>query len=438
MRSTLAVSLAVLSAQAAAEPAWVDARVSATVQLFEQGLVPGQPGAVTRVEPAFPFTVGAFARGGVPFASGTVSAELAAWGRVGPRDGVLGDGDVTAAWAQLLRGPLHLRLGRQVTLPGASRYVRFDGLSAGLAFEHLELDVYAGWVALPRWNQPRGAVLAGFAGDALEDLQLREAQNRAGQIALGARAAFRSSRFKAGLGFHEQRDGVGLAYRVVSADVLATPADFVAFGGRVSFDLAALAVPEARVYADFQTPIAPLSIDYSYQSPALLLPKSSILAAFGGTSWHELGAETTAPLSGGLKVTARGAAQLFEGDQPGGKGSLKLSWSPGPDGRVLVLGEAGRALVPPSGFTWMRLAARVRATAAVAASLDTALYLYDQPVRGQKSSVTAIASLEWAIRAWLKATASATAMSTPYAAFELQGLGRLVFELEPTSAGGAW
>ena len=34
------------------------------------------------------------------------------------------------------------------TLPGSSRYLRFDGASAGLSASIFDLDVYGGWVAL--------------------------------------------------------------------------------------------------------------------------------------------------------------------------------------------------------------------------------------------------------------------------------------------------
>ena len=427
---------------AAAEPEapWVDARLSATVQVFEQGLVPGLPGATTRVQPAYPFTLTAFARGGlveVPKVGGELTAELAAWGRVGPRDALLGDGDVTAAWAQYRRGPWRVRLGRQVTLPGASRYLRFDGISAGVSFGVFELDAYAGWVALPRWNRPRGAQLAGFVGDALLDPVLVEQQNRAGQVTAGARAGVNlGAKLRAALAFHEQRDAAGLAYRVISADVLSRPTDWLSVGGRFSFDAASLGVPEARLWADLLNEVAPVSLDYSFQNPALLLPKSSVLAAFGGVPWHELGGEASTRLPGGLKIGARLSGQLFEGTQLGGRGALKLTWTPGLDGRLTFLSEAGRALIPPSGFTWLRVAARWRAGQRLYTSADAALYLYDTKVRGHSSSVTGIASLEWTPKPNVRALVSGVVMSTPYAAFEAQALARLVMDLEPNSAAG--
>lgn len=438
----LSMFCAFAASPARAEDAvWADARVSTVAQVFSQGLVPGQPGAVTRIEPAYPFTTTGFMRfGGVdlPNARDSVSGELSAWGRVGPRDGLLGDGDVTSAWLQFKQEHVRVRVGRQVTLPGSSRYVRFDGAALGVSFGVFDLDAYGGWVALPRWNQPRGAQYLGFVGDALKDPQYLEAQNRTGQFVAGARAGASFGRWgRAALAFHEQHDQLGVAFRVLSADAVVRPAWFLQLGGRVSFDAVATAVPEARVFADVTAlRVLPISIDYSFQQPSLLLPKTSVLAAFGGGAWHELGAETRVRLPGSLALTLRGAGQLFEKRQLGGRGTARLQWTPGLDGRWLVLGEVSRAWVPPSGFTQVRAAARWKATRELSASADAALYVYDTAIRGTRVSATGIASLEYRVSRSISAMLSGTVMTTPYAAFEAQGLARIALELDPVSAGG--
>ena len=141
------------------DPMSVDARVTTYAQYFQQGLVPGLPGAVARVEPSFPLTLQAFLRVGsvdLPGAPDSVSGEVSAWGSLGPRDGRNVDADVTAAWAQYRRGQIRVKLGRQVTLPGSSRYVRFDGAALGVTLGVLDIDGYAGWVALPRWTPRPG------------------------------------------------------------------------------------------------------------------------------------------------------------------------------------------------------------------------------------------------------------------------------------------
>jgi Tfp pilus assembly protein PilN len=102
----------------------------------------------------------------------------------------------------------------------------------------------------------------------------------------------------------------------------------------------------------------------------------------------------------------------------------------------LVQGELVRVLVSTTGYTQVRASARWRAFQRVNATLDGAVYLYDAPVRGASTSVTGIASAEWALRPWMRVMLSTTVMQTPFAAFEVQGLGRFLIEWEPGSAGG--
>jgi hypothetical protein len=100
-----------------------------------------------------------------------------------------------------------------------------------------------------------------------------------------------------------------------------------------------------------------------------------------------------------------------------------------------VVLETGRALVPPSGFTYGRAGVRWRALQAVWASADSALYWYDVPVRGHPYSLTGVASLEWAPLPRVKTLASALVMTTPYSTLEVQGLVRAVFELGTVAEG---
>jgi hypothetical protein len=417
-------------------PTWVEARATLQAQAFQQAMLPGVPGVIAPVDLALPFTTTGWLRfGGVDLGSpDTVSGEVSLWGRVGPRDGLLGDGDVTSAWAQYRNGPWRVKLGRQVTWPGSARYVRFDGVSGGATFGVLDVDAYAGFVALPRWSLPRGAWVLGSIGDALEDPRLREAQNRAGQFLLGARAGVRTgSLFRGSLAFHEQHDDVGVAYRVVSADVGSEPVEWLGLGGRAAFDLKSLGFSEARLWADLTGwRFATGSVDYSYQSPALLLPQTSILAAFGGASWHELGAELTVQLPWRLALTGRGAGQLYQGDRPGGRGLARAKWVPDVDERWLIQAEVARVMMGTQGYTQTRLGARWKVMRELNAALDGAVYVYDVPIHNTSTSVTAVASAEYAFRPWLRTLLSVTVMQTPYASFELQGLGRLVVDLEPT------
>jgi hypothetical protein len=417
------------------QPLWVDAKLSTTAQFFRQALLPGQPGVVSRLEPAFPVTVSGFTR----FGADAFSGELALWGSVGPRDGTSVDGDITSAWGQFRTSRVRVKLGRQVTLPGASRYVRFDGASAGVTFGVFDLDGYVGWVALPRWNQPRGAQYLGFLGaDVVKDPLLQEAQNRVGQVTAGARATVRLPlEGIVGVAFHEQHDDVGAAFRLISADGVVRPWWWLSLGARGTLDLRTASFAEARVWLDVsRLPRVPLSIDYVFQKPSLLLPQTSIFSVFGSASWHELGAESTVRALESLDVTVRAAGQLYEGDRPGARALLGFRWRPGLEGRWLVLGEAGRVFTAEAGALHFRAGARWRMTESFSAALDAAQYFYDVPVNGVAHSTTAVASVEWRAKSWLRASASATVMQTPWAVFEAQGMVRVVAEVG--SAGGGW
>ncbi|MFO0597498.1 MAG: hypothetical protein U0228_19485 [Myxococcaceae bacterium] len=415
-------------------PTWVDARVATYAQYFQQTLLSGQPGTVATVEPAFPVTLTANVRFGaidLPGAPDSISGEVAAWGSLGPRDGRAADADVTQAWAMYRNGALRVKVGRQVTLPGSSRYVRFDGASLGLTVGVLDVEAYGGWVALPRWNQPRGAQILGFLGDGLQNPLLAEAQNRAGQFTLGGRISLALPlEGRVSVGFHEQEDAYGAAFRVLSADASLRPLPWLGAGGRVSVDLQALAPSEARAWLDVsKLTNVPLSVDWVYQKPSLLLPQTSVLAAFGGAAWNEVGAETAVRALQSLTVTGRAAAQFFENaPQPGGRFQLGARWRPWLDGRFMVLGQFSRVLLAPSGYWQARLGGRWEVVPTVAATLDTAVYFYDVPVRGVPTSMTGMLSVEWVARPWLRAMLSTTVMRTPWAAFEVQGLARVVAE----------
>lgn len=438
------VSAPVLAQQAT----WVDARATMVAQTFQQALLPGAAGMGAPLELALPVTTTAFIRFGavdLPGAPDSVSGEVSAWGRLGPRDGWLGDGDVTTALARLRTGRWRVTLGRQVTLPGTSRYVRFDGVTAGARFGVVDVDVYGGWVALPRWSLPRGAWTLGFVGDALEDPRLREAQNRAGQVTFGARVGGQVGPVRALVGFHEQRDAIGLAVRALSADVQSQPLSWLSVGGRGTLDLTALAfggakpvgVSEARLFADVTgLPFGTASVDYSFQNTALLLPQTSILAAFGGGTWHEVGGEVTVPLPYRVRLTGRGAGQAYENGIPGGRALARAKWMPGVDGRWLVQGEVQRVQTSLNGFTQVRLGARGRLLQQLSAAVDTSFYVYDVPVLGVRESMTGVVSAEWRFLPQLRVLLSTTAMRTPWAALEVQGLARLVFDWDPVSAGG--
>lgn len=444
MIRTLTCLLVLGSATASADDYSVDVRASTWAQLFNRMLVPGANGVM--LEPETVAALYGYAFVGVqgvdvPWAKDGLSAELSAWGALGALSqphGNAGDGDIQAAWLQQDTGPFRVRLGRQVTLPGAARYVRFDGATLGARLASFDLEAYAGFVALPRWNRPRGYYILGSIGDSLKDPALLEAQSRAGQWLLGARATWVGTPWlRASLGFHEQHDAVALAFRNLSADALLMRFDGITAGGRFVFDLAAVAPSEARLFVDVtKVEKLPFTVDYSYRAPLLLLPASSVFAAFGGASWHELGAEVSWRPDSGFRLVARAAGQLYERGLPGARASLRAQWTPDFEQRLQLIGEYGRVAAYDNGYHHLRAAARYRLADFLVASADAGLYLYDFAVRGTQLSATAFGNVEYAFRPGLRVMLSGSVATTPFAAFDAQLLGRLVWELNAPSAGG--
>lgn len=422
----------------------VDVRASTYAQLSRQALVPGANGVL--VEPRFVATLYGYAflrvsQVDLPWAKDALSAELSAWGALGALpnpQGQLGDGDLQSAWVQHATSRFRVKLGRQVTLPGAGRYVRFDGVDAGLRLGPVDLSAYAGLVTLPRFVGPRGYFVLGSVNDVLKDPGFLDAQARPGQWLAGARVAWVGTRWlRAALAFHEQQGAQGLAFRNLSADAHATVSGAVGVGGRVVFDLAATRPAEARLFVDVTAlERLPISVDYSYAAPSLLLPHTSVLAAFGGASWHELGAEATLRATPYLRVTGRLAGQLYEREVPGFRGALRAQWTPDVDERWMLLAEYARVSAYDNGYHHARAAARWRATQRLYASADLGAYVYDLLVRGARSSLIAVGNVEFRALPQLSLMLSGSLTNSPFAALEGQVLGRLVFELDAPSAGG--
>lgn len=445
MRHGLVLVIAWLAAgQAlAGEAPSIDVRASSTTWLARQALLPGSAGVLVQPKGVAMLYGSAFLRVrglDTPLGEGGLSAEFSAWGALGALPGWLGetaDGDLQAAWVQQAGRFWRVRLGRQVTLPGAARYVRYDGAAGGVQWGAFVVDAWAGQVTKPRFIGARGYYALGSVADALRDSTFIESQARDGEWLVGARVGWRGPRWLRGaLAFHEQRGDAGLSFRNVAADARGSSGE-VDYGGRLVFDLSALRPAEARLYADVLVlDTLPLSFDYGYANTALLLPASSVLAAFGGGAWHELGAEATWRASQFFRLTGRAAGQLYEGGEPGLRSSVRAQWTPDVDERWLLIGEYARTSAASNGYHHLRAAARWRAARDVGVSADVGAWLYDVDVRGVRSSVTGVASVDWLVVPRLKALFSASLSRSPFAAMEAQALGRLVFELDGPSAGG--
>lgn len=447
MLSALALAIAFTAAAAPAQSYEADVRASLYVQAYQRALLPGPSGEAVEPETVAAVYGYAFARVvgvDLPWGKDALSAEVSAYGAVGALaapEGRAVDGDLQSAWIQHATPRIRIRLGRQVTLPGAAHYVRYDGASAGVRLGPVDVSGYVGLVTLPRFGRARGYYTLGSVADALADPTFLELEVRPGQWVAGALASWVGfPHARASVGFHEQRGPLGVAFRSLSADALVAPLGFPAsLGGRFVFDLHALAPAEARAFLDVTAvEKLPLSLDYVYAAPALLLPHGSVLAAFGGQSFHELGLEAAWKPTPYLKLSGRAAGQLYTESTPGARLSLKARWSPFIDGSWNLGGEYTRVSGYENGYHGLRTSSRYTFFSGYATSVDLGLYVYDLEVRGKKASFTAVTNFEVPLGRYFRGLVSATLASTPWARFDAQLFARVVFELDGHSAGGPW
>ena len=447
MIQALAVCVVLTSAPAPADGYTADVRVSLYLQTYQRSLLPGPNDSAAGQETIAAVYKYAFARvTGVdlPWGKDALSAELSAYAAVGALpspDGALLDGDLQGAWVQHQARWIRFKLGRQTTLPGAARYLRFDGVSAGVRLGPIDISGYVGAITLPRFGRPRGYFTLGNVADALADPSFLEWEARPGQWTAGALASWVGfPHARASVGFHEQRGALGVAFRNLSADALIAPVDFpAALGGRFVFDLHALAPAEARAWLDVTAlEKLPLSLDYVYAAPALLLPHGSVLAAFGGASWHELGLEASYRPTPYFKLTGRAAGQLYPGSPLGGRFSVKAKYSPFIEGTWNLQGEYARVSAPENGYHHLRLSSRYFFAQGYATSVELGGYVYDLPVRGKQVSFTALTNVELPFGRHFRGLVSAQLASTPWAKFDAGFFARVVYELDAPSAGGAF
>jgi hypothetical protein len=424
-----------------------DVRAALYAQTLQRSQLPGPNGASVEPQTIAAIYGYAFARVtgiDLPWGKDVLSAELSVWGALGALaepEGQLADADLQSAWLQHTTRATRVRLGRQVTLPGAAHYVRFDGASAGARIGPIDVSGYAGLVTLPRFGHARGYYTLGSVADRLADPSFLDAEVAPGQWLAGALASWVGfSQARASVGFHEQRGPAGVAFRNLSADAFVGPTELPAsLGGRFVFDLNAVAPAEARAWVDvFALDQFPLSVDYAYAAPALLLPQGSVLAAFGGQSWHELGVEAAWKPTPYFKLSGRAAGQLYTEASPGARLSLKARWLPLIDGSWTLWAEYVRVSSYDNGYHSARTSSRYTFFSGFATSVDVALYVYDFEVRGKKTSFTAVTNFEVPMGRHFTGLISAQLASTPWARFDAQAFARVVYQLDGPSAGGAF
>jgi hypothetical protein len=419
----------------------LSARADTYAALFRRALLPGAAGSLVDTETAAPVheyvSVRAQRVDAGPLEDG-LDLEVSAWGRLWPTETAIErplDGDVQTAFATLRFGPGFLRLGRQHFVGGAARFARFDGLAMGASLAHgFDLEGYAGFTVLPRWDSRPGYHHLGAEADTLlRDAEALEQPARAGHWLSGARVGYRGSVFSGAASFHEQREGGDIARRNLGLDARVKAA-WAALGLSTILDTDSLRLADARIWAELSlVEDLSLSIEYLHTEPALWLSRQSVLSVFSTDRFDEAGGVATLRLSRRLRLEGSAFLTIYDEHRPGARseGTLRLA----PDERSLIRLSYVRVLAPRNGYHSLRTSLSRRLFSATVGTLEAYGYFYDHSIQSYRASSVYAATLSRQLSAPWSLLVGGSLARTPYAGLDAQALVRLSYAIDQTQLG---
>ncbi|HET9931285.1 MAG TPA: hypothetical protein VFQ35_11380 [Polyangiaceae bacterium] len=403
-------------------------------QLFRRALLPGTNGTTVATETALPITqyVTLSARDiDAPWRRDSVDIEVALWGRVHLYDLTSQDrfdGDVQSANVRQRFGKFALRLGRQFVAGGAARYARFDGgdltvdLGAGFWAEG-----YAGFTAMPRWNERPSYLYLGTASDSgVRSLASTPAAARDSYWQAGARVGFMHVRGDAVVSFHEQHEALGLAHRNLGANARYMIADKATLGGTAILDLDTNRFADASLFVDyFFSRKVDASLEYFHLEPSLLLSRQSVLSVFTTDAYDEFGGSVRVRPTSSLTLQGLGFANGYSDGEVGGR--TELSASAWVDDRRLTFVRLAyaRVLAPDNGYNSARASVGRKFGRWLMSTVEAYYYLYDREVRGARSSSVYAATLTYRPSPSVSLLGGASLARTADANVDAQGQLRL-------------
>jgi hypothetical protein len=426
-------------AQEAADSYQLSISSKTYAELFRRALLPGPNGALVESNTLVPvheyvlLEVRALDTG---LGDDTLDVELAAWSRFSFTDVELerrGDGDVQVASVRFRDDRFSARVGRQQVVGGAARYSRFDGLLLGVTpGAGFDLEAYAGFTVLPRFDARPGYHHLGAAADSL--LRAPDAlpePERSGNWLAGGRFGFTSKPGTVALSFHEQHETAGLARRSLGLDGRLDPLTDVSVGGNALLEVDARRLQDARVWLD-TTPVAEadLSLEYLHAEPALFLSRQSVLSVFSTDAYDEAGVSATVRPARRLALEADGSVQFYDTDQRGARGEIAARVEPGTGRRTLVRLAYARVLVIDNAYHSLRASLSRKLTPELTGTLEAYSYLYDEPIRERNTSEVYSGTLGYRALDWASILWGASVAQSPYAQFDAQTLVRLELDYD--------
>jgi hypothetical protein len=415
-------------------------------ELFRRALLPGPNGALVETETLTPLHqyVSLSARDiDSPWHADSLDLELAAWGSAwslrGDRDQTL-DGDLQVANLRYRAGPAWLRLGRQQIAGGAARFARFDGLSTGAAIgAGFSIEGYAGFSVLPRWTgQPGYFHLGSTADSLLRDPEALPESDRSGYWLAGGRLGWALAGSSASISFHEQHEPFGLSRRNLGFAARGQLIDEASLGTSAIMELDAEKIADFRVWAD-ATPIRQLDLmaEYLHTEPALFLSRQSVLSVFSTSYYDEVGGTLALRVTRALSLAGGGWLELYDDSRPGARTEGVVRVLVGGSRQTLIRLGYVRVLAPDNGYHSLRTSLARQLLPRLAGTLELYAYLYDEPIRGYRTSKVYAGTLSYRALESLSVLWGASLAQSPYASLDAETLIRLSYELDASSGRGA-
>ncbi len=411
-------------------------RSSTYLQLYQRALLPGPNGALVTTDtlaPAYEY-VSLRADDLDSWDKDNMDVELSAWGSATFSDAYDSahrvDGDLQTANVRFRAGPTWVRLGRQLFVGGAARFARFDGVSAGSQLAMgLGAEAYTGLSVLPRWNgRPGYAQLGATADTLLRDPQALPEPKRSGYWLAGGRIYYSKGPVVGGLSLHEQHESSELARRDLGADLRVEPLKWASLGGNAILDVDSMGLADARLWAD-TTPIANVDVgaEYLHTEPALLLSRQSVLSVFSTDTFDEVGSTASWRPLHSVGIEGGGYIELYSAGDTGARGEIAVRLTPDRNDHTILRLGFTRVRAPGNGYSSLRDSLRQRITASVAATAEAYLYLYDESIRGYRTSSVFAGTVEWNAMEQLRFMLGSSLANTPYSKTDLQAMLRVAY-----------
>jgi hypothetical protein len=407
--------------------------------LFRRAALPGPNGAIVGTDTVLPVRETVLLRAqnlDTPVGNDSADVEASGWALVALPQGVpmqTPDGDVQTAYFRLHRGPVSVRIGRQLVTGGAARYARFDGAGVeALLAPGFEAVAYGGMTALPRWSARPAYYNLGASSDVvLRNPAALPPSGRAGYWTGGARLMWTAPKIGAQLSFHEQRDHGELSHRSFGADAEFRPFERFAVFGDAIFEMDATRLSDARLWAD-ASPAKPvdLSVEYRHTEPALLLARTSVLSVFSTSAYDETGGEVTVRATENLSFEGTGYLQLYDGGRPGGRSEESAKFVADRNRRTLLRLSHARLLAPENGYHSLRASVSQQLLRTLTGTLEAYFYLYDRAIREYRSSSVFAGTLTMRPDRVFGVMVAGSVAETPFARLDAQALVQLTCDFD--------